>query len=85
MTASERVKVLRAEIAQRDAEIERLRAEVQEQARLLGMGISIEREAKLRARVEVLERVLEAALSDLFTPSKETSIALLKAVREAQP
>jgi cell division protein FtsB len=28
MTASERVKVLRAEIAQRDAEIERLRARV---------------------------------------------------------
>jgi multidrug resistance efflux pump len=29
MTASERVKVLRAEIAQRDAEIERLRARVE--------------------------------------------------------
>ena len=36
------------------AEIERLRAEVQEQARLLGMGG--EREAQLLARVEVLER-----------------------------
>ena len=38
------------------AEIARLRAEVLEQARLLGM--SGEREAKLRARVEVLEMAL---------------------------
>ena len=37
-------------------EIKRLRAEVLEQARLLGM--SGEREAKLRARVEVLEMAL---------------------------
>jgi hypothetical protein len=40
-------------------EIERLRAEVLEQARLLGMGS--EREAKLLARVEVLEKVRIAA------------------------
>lgn len=38
------------------AEIERLRAEVHEQARLLGM--SGEREARLLARVEVLEVAL---------------------------
>jgi hypothetical protein len=75
----------REALDKRDAEIERLRAEVQEQARLLGMGISIEREAKLRARVEVLERVREAVLPHLFTPSMETGIALLKAVQEAKP
>ena len=39
-------------------EITRLRAEVHEQARMLGM--SAEREAKLRARVEVLEMVRAA-------------------------
>jgi|688.fasta_scaffold863738_2 hypothetical protein len=43
------------------AEIERLRAEVEEQARLLGM--SGEREAKLRARVEGLEAALRYMLS----------------------
>lgn len=41
------------------AEITRLRAEVEEQARLLGM--SGEREAKLLARVEKLEKVRAAA------------------------
>ncbi len=40
---------------------------------------------RLRARVEVLERVREAALPHLFTPSMETGIALLKAVQEAKP
>ena len=40
---------------------------------------------ELRARVEVLERVREAALPHLFTPSMETGIALLKAVQEAKP
>jgi hypothetical protein len=41
--------------------------------------------ARLRACVEVLERVREAALPHLFTPSMETGIALLKAVQEAKP
>lgn len=40
---------------------------------------------RLRARVEVLEKVREAALPHLFTPSMETGIALLKAVQEAKP
>ena len=40
---------------------------------------------RLNARVEVLERVREAALPHLFTPSMETGIALLKAVQEAKP
>jgi hypothetical protein len=40
---------------------------------------------ELRARVTVLERVREAALPHLFTPSMETGIALLKAVQEAKP
>ncbi len=65
------------------AEIVRLRADLLEQASLLGMGA--EREEKLLARVEVLERVREAALPHLFTPSMETGIALLKAVQEAKP
>ena len=39
---------------------------------------------ELRARVAVLERVREAALPHLFTPSMETGIALLKAVLEAK-
>jgi hypothetical protein len=39
---------------------------------------------RLRARVAVLERVREAALPHLFTPSMETGIALLKAVQEAK-
>ncbi|MFM2104922.1 MAG: hypothetical protein RL006_1089 [Chloroflexota bacterium] len=47
---------LRVEGAASQAEIERLRAKVQEQARLLGMGS--EREAKLLARVEVLEKMI---------------------------
>ena len=64
-------------------EITRLRADLLEQASLLGMGA--EREEKLLARVEVLERVREAALPHLFTPSMETGIALLKAVQEAKP
>lgn len=42
-------------------EITRLRAEVLEQARLLGM--SGEREAKLRARVKMLEKALRDMLS----------------------
>ena len=41
--------------------------------------------ARLRARVEVLERVREAALPHLFESSMETGIALLKAVQEAKP
>jgi hypothetical protein len=40
---------------------------------------------RLRARVAVLEKVREAALPHLFTPSMETGIALLKAVQEAKP
>ena len=40
---------------------------------------------RLRARVEVLERVREAALPHLFTPSMESGMALLKAVQEAKP
>lgn len=48
-----------AEIANLVAEITNLRTEVLERARLLSVGA--EREAKLRARVEVLERALHAA------------------------
>jgi len=43
-------------------EITRLRSEVLEQSRLLGM--SAEREAKLRARVEVLERACQLIQAD---------------------
>jgi hypothetical protein len=45
-----------------EREIARVRAEVLEQARLLGM--SAEREAKLRARVEVLERACRLIQAD---------------------
>jgi hypothetical protein len=61
-------------------EAERLRARAKEI--LFGAAAEIER---LRARVEVLEKVREAALPHLFTPSMETGIALLKAVQEAKP
>jgi hypothetical protein len=40
---------------------------------------------RLRARIEVLERVREAALPHLFEPSMESGMALLKAVQEAKP
>jgi hypothetical protein len=61
-------------------EAERLRARAKEI--LFGAAAEI---ARLRARVEVLEKVREAALPHLFTPSMETGIALLKAVQEAAP
>jgi|688.fasta_scaffold183339_7 hypothetical protein len=51
------------------------------EAAIAAVGAEIER---LRARVEVLERLREAALPHLFTPSMETGIALLKAVQEAK-
>jgi hypothetical protein len=70
------------------AEIERLRAQTSnlrneglEQSRLLGMAAN--REASLRARVAVLERVREAALPHLFNHSMETGRELLKALQGA--
>jgi len=56
-----------AAMAELRAENERLRSEVEEQARLLGMGS--EREARLRARVEVLSAaiVLMASLAPKMT------------------
>jgi hypothetical protein len=40
---------------------------------------------RLRARVEVLERVREAALPHLFEPSMASGTKLLKALQEAKP
>jgi hypothetical protein len=40
---------------------------------------------RLRARVAVLERVREAALPHLFTPSMDTGTTLLKALQDAKP
>lgn len=40
---------------------------------------------RLRARVEVLERVREAAPPHLFEPSMESGTKLLKALQEAKP
>ena len=71
--------------------VERLRQQATIEAKKFGdaRDIQIEWRAaeeieRLRARVEVLERVREAALPHLFEPSMETGIALLKAVQEAK-
>jgi hypothetical protein len=76
-------------------EIERLRALVKASIILAHPGsltvncvrgsVSCQEAKRLRARVEVLERVREAALPHLFESSMETGIALLKAVQEAKP
>jgi len=68
------------------AEITRLRAEVLEQARLLGMGG--EREAKLRARVEELEKAL-TEISEYCCDADPTvstiQYAVLRALGRAYP
>jgi hypothetical protein len=78
-----------AALAELRAENERLRAEVLEQARLLGM--SGEREAKLLARVEELERVVatvQNASADstyLYRDEAINRLSIIRAALEAKP
>jgi flagellar basal body rod protein FlgF len=70
-------------------EITRLRSEVLEQARLLGM--SGEREAKLLARVEVLEKMIatvQNASADskyLYRDEAINRLSIIRAALEAKP
>ena len=72
--------------------VERLRQQATVEAKRFGdaRDIQIEWRAaeeieRLRARVEVLERVREAALPHLFEPSMASGTKLLKALQEAKP
>jgi hypothetical protein len=72
--------------------VERLRQQATVEAKKFGdaRDIQIEWRAaeeieRLRARVEVLERVREAALPHLFEPSMASGTKLLKALQEAKP
>jgi hypothetical protein len=78
-----------------DAEIARLRALVEASDVLARPGaltvncvrgtVACQEAERLRARVEVLERVREAALPHLFEPSMASGTKLLKALQEAKP
>jgi hypothetical protein len=64
------------------AEITRLRAEVMEQARLLGMGS--EREAKLRARIKILEKALRYYADEAYNGYNANG-GCARAALEAKP